>query len=87
MAITAKERRAIHFQVSLAIQRGELVRSRHCESCGRRTRTQGHHDDYTKPLEVRWLCSSCHVRLHAGLPLLPDKTAALISRDERRGWR
>ena len=30
-----------------------------CEKC-RAARTVAHHDDYDKPLEVRWLCPSHH---------------------------
>ena len=34
-----------------------------CESCGD-PKAQKHHDDYSKPLEVRWLCVNCHILLH-----------------------
>jgi hypothetical protein len=41
-----------------------------CEQCGLKPEyeaLQGHHDDYSKPLEVRWLCRSCHQRHHDAL--------------------
>ncbi len=34
-----------------------------CEVCGD-PKTDGHHEDYSRPLEVRWLCRLCHARAH-----------------------
>ena len=34
-----------------------------CEICGEQG--EAHHDDYAKPLEVRWLCHLHHMRRHA----------------------
>lgn len=45
-----------------AIRRGDLVRLP-CEVCGE-PKTQGHHDDYSKPLQVRWLCETHHKMHH-----------------------
>jgi hypothetical protein len=34
-----------------------------CERCGRED-THGHHEDYSKPLDVNWLCPPCHGERH-----------------------
>jgi hypothetical protein len=39
-----------------------------CEECGAEV-SVGHHDDYRKPLEVRWLCDSHHRRWHLSHPV------------------
>jgi hypothetical protein len=49
-----------------AVKRGSLVRLP-CEVCGE-PKSQGHHDDYSKPLSVRWLCRTHHDEHHARTP-------------------
>lgn len=54
--------------VQRAITRGTLTRSDSCERCGASgVRIEGHHADYSKQLEVEWLCVTCHRRHHASL--------------------
>lgn len=54
-----------HELVYEAIKRGELVRPTVCSGCGEGGRIEAHHDDYSKPLDVRWLCPRCHKARHA----------------------
>jgi hypothetical protein len=47
------------------VARGRIVKPSRCQGCGKRRQLDAHHDDYTKPLAVRWLCArryrqSCH---------------------------
>jgi hypothetical protein len=52
--------------VATAVKAGRLERLP-CERCGNspvdalgRSAVHAHHADYGRPLEVRWLCSTCH---------------------------
>lgn len=59
------ERKAsVHELVNDAIKDGVLVRPDRCEDCDDGGTILGHHDDYGKPLDVRWLCYSCHRKWH-----------------------
>lgn len=60
-----KEKKAAVVAVNNAVRDRRLFK-KPCEVCGE-AKTQGHHDDYTKPLDVRWLCSKCHARHHRTL--------------------
>lgn len=59
------ERLAAKQAVLIATRCGKLVRMP-CEVCGE-AKTHGHHDDYSKPLTVRWLCPSHHREHHASI--------------------
>ena len=61
-----KAKRALKY----AIAAGKIRRSVFCENCGLPAKTEGHHPDYNKPLEVEWLCRLCHIKLHKNLVLV-----------------
>ena len=37
-----------------------------CEICKKNIATERHHEDYSKPLEVMFVCNKCHNRIHRG---------------------
>lgn len=47
-----------------AYQSRGLLEPRPCERCSA-DHAEKHHDDYSKPLDVRWLCRPCHMMEHA----------------------
>lgn len=51
-------------KVDRAILKGVLIRPSVCEDCGQERYTQGHHEDYSKPLNVVWVCTACHGLRH-----------------------
>lgn len=34
-----------------------------CEDCGNKA-VDRHHEDYSKPLEIKFLCKKCHKKIH-----------------------
>ena len=56
--VKARARQAVR----RAIRSGALVK-KPCEKCGC-VKVDAHHDDYSKPLDVRWLCRLHHLIEH-----------------------
>lgn len=44
---------------------GKIFRPNFCSECQKKCKPHGHHDDYSKPTVVRWLCARCHALFHA----------------------
>jgi hypothetical protein len=57
-----REKRAAYDAVKYALKKGKLARQP-CEVCGI-SKTHAHHSDYSKPLDVIWLCSFHHGNQH-----------------------
>lgn len=64
------EKRRAQWAVSNALRDGKLVKGT-CVFAGEggcKGRIEAHHPDYTKPLEVAWVCSGHHARLRMRYP-------------------
>lgn len=62
--VRSPEKVRARWMVRDALKYGKLTRQP-CETCGE-PQAEAHHDDYSKPLDVRWLCSRCHAAVHWG---------------------
>jgi hypothetical protein len=58
---TNPERTLARGRVAYAIRTGKLARQG-CEVCGEKA--EAHHEDYNRPLEVKWLCFAHHRAAH-----------------------
>lgn len=54
---------AAHTAVHCAKIKG-ILKAQPCEECGSEESIHAHHDDYDKPLSIRWLCASHHRQWH-----------------------
>lgn len=59
----ARRRANARAYLHVYIKRGKVKRGP-CEVAGCKARAEAHHDDYDKPLEVRWLCTEHHRAHH-----------------------
>lgn len=62
---TNKEKYIAHNKVNNAIRDGKLFKPEKCSICKKKKRIIGHHEDYSKPLDVIWMCQGCHKQHHA----------------------
>jgi hypothetical protein len=58
--VEQKARKALYYAVKV----GEIVRPTTCSRCKEEGYIEGHHYDYSKPLDVIWLCKKCHAKEH-----------------------
>lgn len=56
------DKQAARIKLRKAISLGEIKRQP-CEVCGE-IKTHGHHEDYSKPFDVKWLCPKHHSEVH-----------------------
>lgn len=60
-----RHKRSVHIVVGNAIKRGLIIPER-CSRCGAE-KAQAHHEDYSKPFAITWLCEPCHGARHREL--------------------
>ena len=65
-AVRYPERNTARYALGNAVRDGRVIKPDACEMCGVSGKLHGQHDDYTKPLDVRWLCVPCHTLVHRG---------------------
>ena len=61
-----REKKSAHMRVYLAIKSGLVLKPDTCSRCKTPGDLEGHHEDYSRPLTVEWLCRTCHARVHSG---------------------
>ena len=64
------EKLAAQLAIRKAVQKGVLVRPSACGDCGLACKPDAHHDDYSHPLNVIWVCRRCHVQRDRARQLL-----------------
>jgi len=57
-----KEKKSAHAKLAYAVKHGKLLKQS-CSVC-KDPKSEAHHVDYSKPLEVIWLCKKHHGELH-----------------------
>ena len=63
-----KEKRAAHILLGSAIKQKKITKAP-CAKCGE-LKVEAHHEDYSRPLDVTWLCQPHHKARHKEMVIL-----------------
>ncbi len=60
-----KQKNQARWKLRDMVRRGKIEPPVDCQNCKQKQkRIEAHHTDYSKPLDVLWLCVSCHKKEH-----------------------
>lgn len=59
-----KEKVQARNKVYYHVKVGNITKPTVCSACGCNGKIEAHHQDYSKPLDVVWLCGQCHIGEH-----------------------
>lgn len=67
--------------VGNALRDGKIIKEP-CSFCNSTSNVHAHHNDYSKPLDVVWLCAKCHHRIHAKFPQIHGHHAKKTTKEK-----
>ncbi len=69
--------------LSNAVCDGKIIRPSKCSLCGcDKGIIEAHHPDYSKPLDVIWVCKICHFMVHDRIKYHRDRLSEKTSKDD-----
>lgn len=88
-----RKKNTAHKIYNQALRNKKLIPAEKCENCLETSNNMhGHHVDYDKPLDVIWLCATCHIKAHCESKFIDgyssagsfkDRTSKELSQDEK----
>ena len=60
------EKHLAHQKLYIRVKKGLIKKPGCCSKCGSGGKIYGHHEDYSEPYSVIWVCPKCHYKEHKG---------------------
>lgn len=76
------EKYSAHQKVKVAMKSGKLIKPEKCEVCKKEGKIEAHHEDYSKPLDVIWMCQYCHLYHHQRSRFHADRLSEKTSKED-----
>lgn len=63
-ALKYPDKRKAHHLLQNAVRDKRIIKPTECDRCNATGLIHGHHNDYSRPFDVMWLCIKCHEWMH-----------------------